>query len=119
MFAGLIPLMVVTATLFAASRVRQVSQLGNPAAAGCVVAIIFILRRATELMIFVYDKLATGGVQHLPWDDLLSLSTLTYVALQYVVAVIILALLYRYDKVVTAWIAILVIGSLGFVRLLV
>lgn len=111
--------MIVTATLFGVSRVQQVSRLGMLGAAGYVVGVIFIAQRVIEQLVFGFGKATTGAAYALPWAQLLSLSTLTHVVLQYVVAVIVLALLYRYEQTTAAWIAILVIGSLGMVRLLV
>lgn len=119
MLAGLLPLMIVTATLFTMSRLQQTSRLSVIAAAGYVVGVVFVIQRAIELLTFTFGPLATAATYHLPWNQLLSWSTLLYLALQYIVAVIVLGLLYRYDQTTAAWIAVLVIGSLGFVRLLV
>lgn len=119
MSANFVALMIVTATFFALSRVRQTSQLSVFGAAGYAVGAIFVLQRVIELITFGLGQLATDANYTLPWGELLTVSTLGVLALQYVVAVIILALLYRYDQAVIAWVAILVIGSLGFIRLLV
>ncbi|MEO7904475.1 MAG: hypothetical protein ABIR91_01630 [Candidatus Saccharimonadales bacterium] len=119
MLDGIVPLITVTATLFAVSRVQQVSKLGLPAAAGCVVAALFVASRLFEFSIYALGSLSTGAEYALGWTGLFSWQTLGVLALQYVVALIVLALLLRYDETIAAWIAVLVIGSYGLTALLV
>ena len=112
-------LMITTAVLFASAQILQSSKIRIVTMAAYTVVGLFAARRLFELAVFALGKAATGVNDPLPWGAVFTWSTLGVMVVQYIIAVIVLALLFRYDEKAFIWMVVLAIGSIGLTPLLV